>query len=30
LGEDPYAVEPEQLHRIPVAGTVYAGRWFPS
>ena len=30
LGEDPYAVEPEQLHRIPVVGTVYAGRWFPS
>ncbi len=28
LGEDPYAVEPEQLDQIPVLGTVYAGRWF--
>ena len=30
LGENPYAVEPEHLNRIPVLGTVYAGRWFPS
>jgi predicted amidohydrolase YtcJ len=30
LGEDPYAVEPERLDRIPVLGTVYAGRWFPA
>ncbi len=30
LGEDPYAAEPERLDRIPVLGTVYAGRWFPS
>ncbi len=30
LGEDPYAVSPEELNRIPVLGTVYAGRWFPA
>jgi predicted amidohydrolase YtcJ len=30
LGEDPYAVDPEQLDRVPVLGTVYAGRWFPA
>ena len=28
-GEDPYAVERQHLDRIPVPGTVYAGRWFP-
>jgi predicted amidohydrolase YtcJ len=30
LGEDPYAVEPQLLHRIPVLGTIYAGRWCPA
>lgn len=30
LGDDPYAVEPERLNQIPVLGTVYEGRWFPS
>jgi predicted amidohydrolase YtcJ len=30
LGEDPYAVDPEQLHRIPVLATVYGGRAFPT
>jgi predicted amidohydrolase YtcJ len=30
LGEDPYAVNPEELNRISVLGTVYAGRWFPA
>ncbi|WP_156686794.1 amidohydrolase [Mycobacterium sp. Marseille-P9652] len=30
LGDDPYAVEPDVLDRIPVLGTVYAGRWFPA
>ena len=30
VGEDPYAVAPEQLNRIPVLGTVFAGRWFPN
>jgi hypothetical protein len=30
VGEDPYAVDPEQLNRIPVLGTVFAGRWFPN
>jgi predicted amidohydrolase YtcJ len=30
LGEDPYAVDPEQLQRIPVLATVYAGRLFPA
>lgn len=29
LGEDPYAVAPENLNRIAVLGTVYEGRWFP-
>jgi predicted amidohydrolase YtcJ len=28
VGEDPYAADPEQLNRIPVLGTVFAGRWF--
>jgi predicted amidohydrolase YtcJ len=28
LSEDPYAVDPERLNRIPVLGTVFAGRWF--
>lgn len=28
LGEDPYAVDPERLNRIPVRGTVFAGRLF--
>ena len=30
LGEDPYAVDPARLKDIPVLGTVYEGRWFPS
>src|SRR5258708_37464603 len=30
LGEDPYAVEPLPLNRIPGLGTVYGGRWFPA
>jgi predicted amidohydrolase YtcJ len=30
LAEDPYAVEPLRLDQIPVLGTVYEGRWFPS
>jgi predicted amidohydrolase YtcJ len=30
LAEDPYAVEPARLNQIPVLGTVYEGRWFPS
>lgn len=29
LGEDPYAVSPQQLADIPILGTVYQGRWFP-
>ncbi len=29
LAEDPYDVDPADLHRIPVVGTVYEGRWFP-
>lgn len=28
LSEDPYAVDPESLNRIPVLGTVFAGRKF--
>jgi predicted amidohydrolase YtcJ len=28
LSEDPYAVDPERLNRIPVLGTVFARRWF--
>ncbi|MGH3967121.1 MAG: hypothetical protein ACRDTV_03130 [Mycobacterium sp.] len=28
LGEDPYAVDPEPLNRIPVLGTVFSGHWF--
>jgi hypothetical protein len=27
---DPYAVDPARLKDIPVLGTVYEGRWFPS
>jgi predicted amidohydrolase YtcJ len=30
LGEDPYAVDPARLNRIPVRGTVFGGRWFPN
>jgi predicted amidohydrolase YtcJ len=30
LADDPYAVEPTQLDKIPVLGTVYEGRWFPA
>lgn len=28
FGDDPYAVEPVRLNRIPVLGTDYEGRWF--
>jgi predicted amidohydrolase YtcJ len=28
LGADPYAVDPLELNRIPVRGTVFTGRWF--
>jgi hypothetical protein len=30
LAEDPYTVAPEQLNRIPLLGTAFAGRWFPA
>ncbi|MGZ5364925.1 MAG: hypothetical protein ACXWZR_13730 [Mycobacterium sp.] len=30
LAQDPYTVAPEQLNRIDVLGSVYAGRWFPA
>lgn len=30
LAEDPYAVDPARLNRIPVLGTVFEGRWFPA
>lgn len=30
LGADPYAVDPRELHEIPVLGVVYQGRWFPA
>jgi len=30
LGEDPYSVDAENLADIPILGTVYEGRWFPS
>ena len=29
LAGDPYDIDPADLHRIPVVGTVYEGRWFP-
>ena len=28
LSQDPYAVDPERFNRIPVLGTVFAGRSF--
>jgi len=30
LGDDPYTVNPERLNEIPVLGTVFEGRWFPT
>jgi predicted amidohydrolase YtcJ len=30
LGQNPYTVAPEQLNKIVVLGSVYAGRWFPA
>ena len=29
LDADPFEVDPSELHRVPVAGTVYEGEWFP-
>ena len=29
LADDPFEVDPADLHLIPVVGTVYEGRWFP-
>lgn len=29
LADSPYAVDPSELNRIPVLGTVFEGRWFP-
>jgi predicted amidohydrolase YtcJ len=30
LADDPYAVDPLALKDLPILGTVYEGRWFPS
>ncbi len=29
LGDDPFEVDPADLGRIPVRGTIFEGRWFP-
>ncbi len=29
LAGDPYEVDPADMHRIPIVGTVYQGHWFP-
>ena len=30
LGADPYDIDPLDLDRVPILGTVFEGRWFPA